>query len=62
MNSLPLYYFNPKIPYNLDNMIEILIKEEKNFCEKYNAYGMYYSIFNNDKKINISDLENYFEI
>ena len=58
MNSLPLYYFNQKKPYSHDKMKDILIKKEEEFCKKYNAYGMYYSIFNERKKIKISDLAN----
>ena len=45
MNSLPLYYFNRDISKNIDDLKKIRVEEEKEFCKKFNAYGMYYSIF-----------------
>ena len=62
MNSLPLYYFNSDISNDINALKKIRITEEKEFCEKFNAYGMYYSTFYEGREIKISDLENNYEI
>ena len=56
MASLPLYFFNQTVPK--DN----LISEEIKFCQKFNPYGMHYSIFNEEKDITTNELEYYYEM
>ena len=61
MNSLPFYYFNIK-KQNYDKMKDIFINKEIEFCQKFNAYGMHYSILNEKKEIKITELEKYYKI
>ena len=62
MNSLPLFFFNQKIQDNEEAKKLMLIDEEKKFCNKFNAYGMHYSILNEGKEIKLTELENYYEL
>ena len=55
---LPLFYFNTGNQDNLNDIIE----EEKEFCNKYNTFGMNYAILNEEKEIEISELEKYYQI
>ena len=55
---LPLFYFNTRNQDNLNDIIE----EEKEFCNKYNKFGMNYAILNEKKEIEISELEKYYQI
>ena len=62
MNSLPLYHFNSDNSKNIDELKKIRINEEKEFCKKFNVYGMYYSTFYEGREIKLSDLEKNYEI
>ena len=62
MNSLPLYYFNSDNSNDIDNTKKMRITEEKDFCKKFNIYGMYFSTFYEGREIKISDLEKNYEI
>ena len=55
---LPLFYFNKGNQDNLNDIIE----EETEFCNKYNTFGMNYAILNEEKEIEISELEKYYQI
>ena len=39
-----------------------LLNEEKIFCNKYNLYGMYYSLFQNGREFNIEELNKNYDI
>ena len=54
----PLFYFNTRNQNNLNDIIE----EEREFCNKYNTFGMNYAILNEEKEIEISELEKYYQI
>ena len=62
MNSLPLFYYYKKDQYNNDEKKDILIKKEIEFCNKFNPYGMHYSILNEKKEIKLTELEKYYKI
>ena len=49
MNSLPLFYFTK-------NTKEEILKKEIKFCDKFNLYGMYYSLLQNGREIELYDL------
>jgi hypothetical protein len=55
---LPLFYFNTRNQNNLNDIIE----EEREFCNEYNTFGMNYAILNEEKEIEISELEKYYQI
>ena len=56
LNREMILYYNIKSNENIDNN-ETNLEEEKKFCEKFNFYGIYYSLLNEGKNIEISDLE-----
>ena len=54
LNREMILYYNIKSNENNDNN-EKNLEEEKKFCEKFNFYGIYYSLLNEGKNIEISD-------
>ena len=60
LNSLPLYFY--KNNKDVEKIKEKLIKEEIDFCQKFNFYGIYYSLLKEGKNIQISDLEAHYKI
>ena len=61
LNREMILYYNIKSNENNDNN-EKNLEEEKKFCEKFNFYGIYYSLLNEGKNIEISDLERQYKI
>ena len=59
-NSLPLFYYK-KFKGNINKEDEIL-EEEIKFCDKFNLYGMYYSLLNCNKEMNLSELNKKYDI
>ena len=58
IKTLPSFYFRKNID---DSQLEqVLLKEEIEYCKKFNNYGMYYSIINCGKKIESKELLYYF--
>ena len=50
MDSLPLFYFRSLAKKN-NNIKNQIIDEELNYCRKFNLYGMYHSLLNNEREI-----------
>ena len=59
-NSLPLFHYK-KFENNANKKDEIL-KEEIKFCNKFNLYGMYYSLLYCNKEINLEELSKKYDI
>ena len=59
-NSLPLFHFK-KFENNINEKDELL-KEEIKFCDKFNLYGMYYSLLHCNKEINLEELNQNYDI
>ena len=59
-NSLPLFHFK-KFDNNINEKDELL-KEEIKFCDKFNLYGMYYSLLHCNKEINLEELNQNYDI
>ena len=57
IKSLPLFNYK-KIP-NENDLENILLIEEKEYCKKYNLYGMHYSILNEGKNLELEQLRKY---
>ena len=65
IKSSPLYYYkikDIKSENELNSFKEESISQENKKFEKYNIYGVHYSLLNSDKKIKISELEKYYDI
>ena len=65
IKSSPLYYYkikDIKSENEINSVKEESISQERKKFEKYNIYGIHYSLLNSDKKIKISELENYYDI
>ena len=56
-NSPPFYFKNN---INDSKLEQVLLEKEIEYCKKFNIYGMYNSIINCDKKIEIKELDDYF--
>ena len=59
-NSLPLFHFK-KFENNINEKDELL-KEEIKFCDKFNLYGMYYSLLHCNKEVNLDELNQNYDI
>ncbi len=65
IKSSPLYYYkikNIKSENELNSFKEESTSQEIKKFEKYNIYGIHYSLLNSDKNIEISELESYYDI
>ena len=62
IKSLPLYFYRLKSQNNSIDLEKEIIREEQILCEKYNLYGMYYSLIHCEKEISASELLNIFDI
>ena len=63
IKTLPAFYFRKDLKNLDDTQIEkILLSEEITYCEKFNILGMYYSILNCRKKIEIKNIINFFNL
>ena len=58
IKSLPAFYFRKNI--NDSELEQVLLKEEMEYCKKFNINGMYYSVINCGKKLESKKLFNYF--
>ena len=54
--------FNYRKNINDEELENTLIKEEMQYCKKFNIYGMHFSVINNGKKLKIDDLLKYFYV
>ena len=60
IKSLPA--FNYKKNINPSELEETLLKEEVDYCKKFNVFGMHYSVINNGNNIKLEELKDYFDI
>ena len=60
IKTLAAYNFRKNIKD--EELEETLVNEEKNYCEKFNLYGMHFSIINNKKHLNLEKLLKYIHI
>lgn len=60
IKSLPAFFFRKNIDEN--SFEDVLLKEEISYCQKFNVFGMNYSLMNENKKIEINDLLHNFDI
>ena len=60
IKSLPAFNYRKNI--NDSELEKVLLKEEIEYCKKFNIFGMHYSIINNGNHINLEELIDHFDI
>ena len=61
MDSLPLFYFRSLAKKN-NNIKDQIIDKELNYCRKFNLYGMYHSLLNNEREILLNSEDKLFDL
>ena len=60
IKTLPAFYFRKNL--NDSELEEVLLKEEMEYCKKFNVFGMNYAVINCGNKIELEELLSYFDI
>ena len=60
IKSLPLFYYRKMI--NNEELEKQLLKDELEYCDKFNILGMQYSLTNYQKDIELKELISYYDI
>ena len=58
--SLPAFHFRKN--KNENDLENILLKEEIDYCKKFNLLAMHYSVINNEKEIEFNEFLSYFNL